>query len=227
MKTRLSYVAVFLASLLISTAIYAQTISGKVVGVTDGDTITVVQNKTQFEIRLYGVDTPESHQDFGNKANQFTSSLVFGKQVRVTQEDIDRYGRVVGVVYVGSTCANEEIVKNGFAWVYRQYCGKPFCSDWLRYETDARKKGIGLWSQSNPTPPWKFRRAERTGSKAVNNSGNGGKDETGLVYHGNVNSHVFHKPGCSAYNCKNCTEIFKSREDALKAGYRPCGNCKP
>ena len=163
---KIQFAVLIIFCLLISTVAYSQTIiTGKVVGISDGDTITVLQNRKQFKIRLYGIDTPEKSQDFGNKAKKFTSSLLYKKQVRVVQEDTDRYGRVVGIVYVGHVCANEEIVKNGFAWVYRKYCKKPFCLDWLEYENDAKESKIGLWRHPNPMPPWDFRKAKRTGSK--------------------------------------------------------------
>jgi endonuclease YncB( thermonuclease family) len=97
-------------------------IIGKVVAVADGDTITVLENLKQYKIRLFGIDTPEGRQDFGNKAKQLTSDLVFGKEVRVVEMDIDQYGRIVGMVYVGNECVNETLVEEGLAWVYRKYC---------------------------------------------------------------------------------------------------------
>ncbi len=109
----------------------AQTITGKVVGVSDGDTITVLQDRTQYKIRLYGIDCPEKSQDFGNRAKKFVSGMVYGKQVQVIQKDMDRYGRVVGMVYVGNTCVNEEIVRAGLAWVFHRYCKDSFCRNGL------------------------------------------------------------------------------------------------
>ncbi len=87
----------------------------------DGDTITVLENRVQHRIRLFGIDAPERYQDFGNRAKQFVSDLVFGKQVRIVKQDIDRYGRIVGTVYVGAVCVNEELIRSGLAWVYRYY----------------------------------------------------------------------------------------------------------
>lgn len=139
----------------------ADSIIGKVVGVADGDTITVLENRTQHRIRLYGIDAPERGQDFGSRARQFVADLVFGNQVRVVKQDLDRYGRIVGIVYVGDTCVNEELVRNGLAWVYRRYCRIPVCRDWLAMETRARESGIGLWSHRDPVPPWEFRRGRR------------------------------------------------------------------
>ena len=137
----------------------AETITGKVVGVAGGDTITVLQNKTQYKIRLWGIDCPEKHQAFGQKAKQFTADMVFGKEVEVHVDTQDRYGRSVGIVYVGETCVNAEIIKAGFAWVYTKYCKQPICDKWLGIEEAARTEKVGLWVENNPEPPWEFRRA--------------------------------------------------------------------
>jgi endonuclease YncB( thermonuclease family) len=202
-----------LSFILLFAALASADITGKVVSVADGDTITVLQNRTQYKIRLYGIDCPESHQDFGNRAKQLTSKLVFGKHVKVVKKDMDRYGRVVGIVYVNGLCVNKELISKGLAWVYRQYCKNSFCNDWLRLEKEARKNSIGLWSHPNPVPPWEFRR--------------GPQRSEANVYHGNTRSMVFHHPSCEHFNCKNCSSVFRSKEKALRAGYRPCGRCKP
>ena len=136
-------------------------IIGKVISVADGDTITVLENKTQYRIRLFGIDAPERRQDFSNKARQFIADLVFQKQVRVVKQDIDRYGRIVGTVYIGNVCVNKELVRNGLAWVYRYYCKIPVCEDWLALESQAREAKVGLWSLPDPVPPWEFRRIKR------------------------------------------------------------------
>ena len=211
--------------LFINLAWAADTITGKVVSIADGDTITVLDSsKTQHKIRLYGIDCPESHQDFGQKAKEFTSGLVFGQNVEVKVMDTDRYGRSVGVVSIGSKTLNEELLKNGMAWYYGQYCKTSFCSQWSQYQEDAKNKKIGLWSMANPTPPWEFRRAGKTGSSTEATTQ---KTPQAGVYHGNISSKVFHQSNCDAYSCKNCTDVFQNRDDAVKAGYKPCGKCKP
>jgi micrococcal nuclease len=106
----------------------------------------------QHKIRLYGIDAPEGGQDAGNRAKKFVSDLVFGKQVRVVQMDIDRYDRVV--VYVGDVNVNEALVKNGLAWVCQRYCKISICSSWLSLEVQARAAKTGLWSHPNPVAPW-------------------------------------------------------------------------
>jgi endonuclease YncB( thermonuclease family) len=130
---------------------------GKVVGVSDGDTITVMHEGKGEKIRLYGVDTPEKGQDFGQRAKKFTSDLVFGKIVEVDPVATDRYGRTVGHVFMNGLSLNQELIKSGYAWVYKQYCTKPECQGWDKLEAQARDKKLGLWSMPNPIPPWEFR----------------------------------------------------------------------
>ena len=133
---------------------------GMVVGISDGDTITVLHDGKGEKIRLYGIDTPEKRQAFGNRSKQFTSKMVYGKTVEVETKDIDRYGRTVGIVTIGHQSLNEALIKNGFAWVYRKYCKETFCEDWLNLEIVARYGRIGLWSEPDPIPPWEFRHSK-------------------------------------------------------------------
>ncbi|MFO8084826.1 MAG: thermonuclease family protein [Desulfobacterales bacterium] len=116
-----------LALLFVSSAL-AQT--GKVVGVSDGDTVTVLVNKTQVKVRLYGIDCPEGGQDFGRRAKQFTSGMVFGKNVTLEIHDTDRYGRSVANVIVDGKSLNEELVNAGYAWIYPHYCKISLCQKW-------------------------------------------------------------------------------------------------
>jgi len=199
-----------------------QNIIGKVIGISDGDTITILDsNKKQHKIRLYGIDCPESgSKTFGDSAKKFTASLMARKMASVDLFDTDRYGRTVGVVTVDGVNVNRQIIHAGYAWQYRHYCKEKFCSVWLKVENQARVAGVGLWSDDKPVPPWEWRNATRnnsTGKSAVSKG----------AYHGNVKSHVFHRPSCRDYNCKNCVEMFPSREAAIVDGYLPCGRCKP
>jgi micrococcal nuclease len=136
--------------------------SGEVVHVSDGDTITVMRGSEKVKVRLYGIDTPEKAQWYGQNAKTFTSSQVFGKVVDVREIDVDRYGRVVGLVSTGDLVLNRHLVAYGYAWVYHQYCKKPFCSEWSELEAQARHEKRGLWKKPNPVPPWEYRRAKRT-----------------------------------------------------------------
>ena len=104
--------------------------TGQVDHVADGDTITVSRGAQRIKVRLYGIDTPEKSQYFGQNAKQFTSSQIMGKTVEVEEIDIDRYGRIVGLVSVGDLILNRHLIEYGYAWVYDRYCKRSFCSEW-------------------------------------------------------------------------------------------------
>jgi micrococcal nuclease len=133
---------------------------GKVVGVTDGDTIKVLRRGRQVRVRLSGIDCPEKRQAFGSRAKRYTSDLVFAKEVTVKVRDIDRYKRIVGeVVLKDGTNLNHALVRAGLAWWYRRYAPEDRTLE--RLEKDARKNKRGLWADPDPTPPWEFRRRRR------------------------------------------------------------------
>lgn len=120
---------------------------------------------------------------------------------------------------------NQSLIKNGYAWQYRKYCKASLCGDWLGIEGQAQATREGLWKDVDPVPPWEWRKGVRNSSYSMSSSGRyaAGSDS----YHGNVKSHKFHSPSCRHYNCKNCTEVFNSRGEAVSAGYEACGMCKP
>ncbi len=97
--------------------------------------------------------------------------------------------------------------------LYTQYSDD---AELARAEQGARSRGVGIWSLPNPIPPWGQQELQRLIDSGAE-----------VIYHGNVKSKVFHSPSCRYYSCKNCTVKFASREAAIKAGYRPGGNCKP
>lgn len=142
--------------LILFCAVQNETFTARVVGVTDGDTIVVLtaENK-QIKIRLEGIDCPETKQDFGTKAKQTTVDLCFQKTVRVEQSGTDRYGRMLAFVFVNDICVNEELIKQGMAWHYKQYNKDQKLA---KLEVDAREIKIGLWSMKEPMPPWDFRK---------------------------------------------------------------------
>ena len=145
-------------ALLLSVAANPETLTGKVVGVSDGDTLTLLVEKTQYKIRLAGIDAPEKGQAFGNKAKQALSDKVFGKQVQVRTQGQDQYGRTIGVVWLGKRNVNAEMVREGWAWHYKKYDKSKELAD---AEVEARKSKRGLWADAKPTPPWDWRAAER------------------------------------------------------------------
>jgi endonuclease YncB( thermonuclease family) len=143
--------------LVLAQAAIAAEITGRVIGITDGDTLTVLDEaQHQTRVRLAEIDTPESRQPFGNRARQTLSELTFGKSVRVVVQDMDRYNRTVGRVYAGPTDVNAEMVRQGAAWVYRRYNRDPSL---LRLEQEARVARLGLWAlpEAERTPPWEWR----------------------------------------------------------------------
>ena len=131
----------------------------KVVSVTDGDTIKVYNAELgQVKIRFYGIDTPEKAQPYGKAAGKHLASLIAGAAVEVESVSTDRYGRTVGIVSYDETSINQEMVRSGYAWVYKRYCDKPFCDYWLTLENEAKNDKIGLWQEPNPVPPWEWRK---------------------------------------------------------------------
>ncbi len=129
----------------------------KVVGVSDGDTITVLDGTTRVRVRLNGIDCPERGQAFGARAKQLTSELAFGKTVTLRPLGKDRYGRVLGeVVLPDGRVLNEELVAAGMAWHYTRYSNDATLA---RLERRARAARVGVWSEGRPVAPWEFRAA--------------------------------------------------------------------
>lgn len=178
---RIPKTSILLAALyLLTTAItaVAGTLTGTVVAIADGDTITVLdEDKHQHRIRVAGIDAPEKRQPFGERAKQHLASLVFGKQVAVTWDKQDRYGRTVGKIAVGTAdaacrgCtdtldAGLALIAAGLAWHYKHYQSEQSPEDRGRYaaeESVARQEQRGLWREPAPTPPWEWRRQQRSG----------------------------------------------------------------
>lgn len=156
--------------LMVSAICLAQDFSGKVIGVSDGDTIKVLdENKVEHKIRLYGIDAPEKKQPFGQRAKQHLSEMVFGKNVRVNVVNKDRYGREVGIIFcLGNNCrdrewsANIRMISDGYAWAYLQYI-KALEDRVLYGDTQwaAKNERRGLWIDQNPTPPWEYRKSKK------------------------------------------------------------------
>lgn len=132
---------------------------GRVVGVSDGDTIEVLRAGRAVRVRLHGIDCPESRQAYGTRAKQFTAQLVFGKTVAVQVHGTDQYGRILGeVILPDGRSLNRELVRNGYAWWYRRYSNDLVLQ---QLEQEARRERRGLWQDRNPVPPWEFRREHR------------------------------------------------------------------
>ena len=212
-------------------AAQARHFPAQVVAVHDGDTITVRTAAETLKVRVAGVDCPELGQPWSSRAKQFTSQLVFGKTVTVEPHGADQYGRTIGRVFVGTRDLSEELLRAGMAWRYEVGSADRQLVD---AERAARQSRAGLWADAAPVPPWQWRR-ERQGE--MGSSGSAGsttsrsrttredvRDARG-PFHGNVHSHLYHRPGCPNYNCKSCEETFLTTQSAEEAGYTPAGDC--
>ncbi|MBU1691618.1 MAG: thermonuclease family protein [Gammaproteobacteria bacterium] len=158
------------------TPLFAETLTGWVSHIADGDTITVLDySNQQHKIRLMGIDAPEKYQAFGNRSHQNLGALVNGRDVVVEWNKRDRYGRIIGKVLVAphdSSCPNPrdcpktldvclEQVRSGNAWWYKKYAKEQAPEDQSKYEQaefEAKVHRNGLWTDTNPVPPWEFRR---------------------------------------------------------------------
>ena len=187
--------------------------SARVIGISDGDSIVILTaDKTQHRIRLWGIDAPETGQEFGSRAKQTASGLAFGKTVKILPRDKDRYGRTVAeVILPDGRSMNREMVRQGMAWWYRQFA--PHDAELAGLEAAAKAARLGLWGQPNPVPPWDWRRGE------------GVPQTAGVV--GNRRSWLFHMPSCrgAAIMSKQNRVEFGNAAEAEKAGYRPAQDC--
>jgi endonuclease YncB( thermonuclease family) len=211
----------------------AASFSAKVVGITDGDTITVLApGNMQYRIRLAGIDAPEHNQAFGTRSKQNLSRLVFGQTVTLDCGKEESYGRLVCKVLLrggGDACLDQ--VKAGLAWHYKQFENEQTSEDRKLYaaaEDAAREAHLGLWSQPNPVPPWDFRHG--TATKLCFDKRDH-RVECSAGYHGavrgNRRSHIYEWPGCPYYDAiapYNRIQ-FPNAQAAEAAGYRAARNC--
>lgn len=145
-------------TLLAAGQVLAADVQGRVVSISDGDTLTVLTaQQHQVRIRLSDIDAPERRQPYGDRSRQALAELAFGRNVRVEVRDTDRYGRTVGRIFAGTVDVSAEMVRRGAAWVFRRYSHDPML---LRLEAEARAARRGLWSlpSAEQVAPWEWRR---------------------------------------------------------------------
>lgn len=136
----------------------AQTLKGKVVRVSDGDTVVLLDaDNTQQKIRLHSMDAPENGQPYGDKSKEYLSSLIAGKTVVIDMKGTDQYKRILGVVYLGDTNINAEMIRAGYAWNYKYSKDKYYIK--LQEKAKAEKKG--LWKDKNAIDPWEWRKENK------------------------------------------------------------------
>ena len=188
------------------------TITGKVVAIVDGDTLTILDSdNTQHKIRLNGIDAPERRQAFGSAARRALADRVFGAAVSVRWSTKDRYGRIVGDVYRDGQWINQAMVQGGMAWHYRKYSKSV---DLAEAERSARARKAGLWRDATPVAPWDYRRKP---------SGPAEKGTAATVVYTTRTGSKYHRAGCR--------QLSKSKIETTlgkaAAKFGPCGVCKP
>jgi endonuclease YncB( thermonuclease family) len=151
-------------ALAISVPAWAE-FTGKVVGVADGDTITVLDaKKQQHKVRLAGIDAPEKGQAFGFRSKEYLAKYVYDRDAIIDGSKKDRYGRLIAKVYVDGHDAGLEQIRAGLAWWYRAYAQEQMPEDRELYEVaekEARERKLRLWRDPNPVPPWEWRKNQR------------------------------------------------------------------
>jgi len=133
----------------------AEQITGRVVAIQDGDTLTVLVDRRQVKVRMVEIDAPEKAQAFGNRSKQSLSDLCFNKTTKLDDKGKDRYGRTLARVTCDGVDANAEQVKRGMAWVYDRYVTD---RGLYSFQDEAKAARRGLWVDAQPIPPWEWRK---------------------------------------------------------------------
>jgi len=182
--------------------------SAELVAVHDGDTLTIRQGRTERRVRLEGVDAPELGQPFSNVSRQTLLRLLKGNAISVMETGQDRYGRTLARVTANGTDVSLAMVRLGMAWHFVRYSDDTALAE---AERTARGERVGLWSEKKPVAPWDYR--------------DRGARPTSIWFAGNVRSKVYHSGKCRHYSCENCTVLFRTKDEARKAGFRPHRDC--
>ena len=157
----------FILCILLTNNIFAGDFTGKVISITDGDTVTVLTDNKQIKVRLAEIDTPEKNQPYGKNAKKALSDFILGKIVQIKFETIDRYGRTIGKIFLDNQNINKEMVKLGHAWVYIHYARDKTL---FALEKEARENQLGLWAlpEGERIAPWQWRSGKRSMEKESN-----------------------------------------------------------
>jgi endonuclease YncB( thermonuclease family) len=186
--------------LLCSTlSLSASVITGKVVWVDDGDTLSVLPEgrakNERIHIRLWGIDAPEKGQNHWEESKKALHSMVYNKTVKVNIISEEKFGRKVGQVYLGGLDVNQEMVKRGHAWWYEYFA--PDANNLKLAQAEARGNLLGLWKESDPKAPWNYRLEESNDKKDKNDSA---EDQSPLKYWITTSSKRVHNKSCKYYN---------------------------
>jgi endonuclease YncB( thermonuclease family) len=186
----------------------------RVVGIADGDTITVLNSDSvPQKIRLAGIDSPEKGQAFGDRSRQNLSRLVHDQTVRIEWTKIDKYGRLVGKVLVGKQDVNLAQVSDGLAWHYKYYEDEQSKQDRAAYasaELRAREQKLGLWRDANPVPPWEWRHGPAEPSTVASGEGPVRKSR----------NNICHDPSMPNYLSVKEFTSYRTLEECVASGAR-------
>ncbi len=122
--------------------------------VKDGDSFVVKMGEYRFEVRLWGIDSPEYDQPHSDESKMILKRFILNKKLDIRVKDIDKYGRYIVVASCGNSILNRELIAAGAAWVHRYYCRESICDEWLDLEKRALRNKIGLWKYDDPIEPW-------------------------------------------------------------------------
>jgi len=153
-------------SLLFSFTLFSAEVSGIVIKVIDGDTITIQDGNDKFKVRFAHIDAPEKAQEYGKESAAALKEFIFNQHVYVEFHEIDMYGRIIGTVYLTKLFGtyfdnvNIKMVSTGNAWWYEEYSKD---ANYLQLQETAKLEKLGLWKADNPMPPWEFRKMNKKG----------------------------------------------------------------
>lgn len=216
-----------MAFLLFGTECFAVVLSGKVIDVTEGDTLTIKSSRNLLvKVRLKEVDAPQSGQTFGRQARQWVEDLVLGKKIAVKYDSVDRYGRAIGeVILPKGLILNKELLRLGYAWHYRVHF--PVDESLRELEYLAWKKKSGLWVDPSALPPWEFRRENDSPSEPPTKFSDVDYDSIfnyGLL--GHLETKLFLWPDCRNYPRDNQGfVVFASKQEAKTSGFKMSPHC--
>jgi endonuclease YncB( thermonuclease family) len=221
-------VALTLLFLTATQSAFAETFTGRVVKVFDGDSFVARDYLDRNEnVRIGAIDAPERFQAFADRSRANLSRLIYNEIVVVEWTKRDKYGRIVGKVLRDGRDAGLEQVRAGLAWHFKEYEGEQSSTDRALYaaaDSAARAAHAGLWVEGKPIPPWDFRHHRAGASPAATSAA--APQPNGAV-RGNSKSHIYHWPGCPNYDdvsAHNRVEL-PSPAAAEAAGFRPARNC--
>jgi endonuclease YncB( thermonuclease family) len=154
LKNRREYYIIFFLLFLFPIACLSQKYAGTILRVIDGDTFIFQTDEGNLRIRMFGIDAPEKSQEFGLESKAFLEGYLHKTGI-LEKKSIDKYGRTLGILFVNGVNINLESVKKGYSWHYAYYYKS---EEFAQAQNDARVKRLGLWSDNNPVPPWKYRK---------------------------------------------------------------------